>query len=110
MEELIVLENDNFILNNGTSRLIADFETRIKELKEQEDDLKSRILAEMEEKGIVKLETDDLVVSYIASTDREDFDKKKFKEDNQDLYDEYVKMTPVKSSIRIKVKQWKLGK
>lgn len=105
MEELIVLENDNFILNNGTSRLIADFETRIKELKEQEDDLKSRILAEMEEKGIVKLETDDLVVSYIASTDREDFDKKKFKEDNQDLYDEYVKMTPVKSSIRIKVKQ-----
>ncbi len=104
MEELIVLENDNFILNNGTSRLIADFETRIKELKEQEDNLKSRILAEMEEKGIVKLETDDLVVSYIASTDREDFDKKKFKEDNQDLYDEYVKMTPVKSSIRIKVK------
>ena len=105
MEELIVLENDNFILNNGTSRLIADFETRIKELKEQEDELKSRILSEMEEKGIVKLETDDLVVSYIASTDREDFDKKKFKEDNQDLYDEYVKMTPVKSSIRIKVKQ-----
>ena len=105
MEELIVLENDNFILNNGTSRLIADFERRIKELKEQEDELKSRILAEMEEKGIVKLETVDLVVSYIASTDREDFDKKKFKEDNQDLYDEYVKMTPVKSSIRIKVKQ-----
>ena len=105
MEELIVLENDNFILNNATSRLIADFETRIKELKEQEDALKSRILAEMEEKGIVKLETDDLIVSYIASTDREDFDKKKFKEDNQDLYDEYVKMTPVKSSIRIKVKQ-----
>ena len=105
MEELIVLENDNFILNNGTSRLIADFETRIKELKEQEDELKSRILSEMEEKGIVKLETVDLVVSYIASTDREDFDKKKFKEDNQDLYDEYVKMTPVKSSIRIKVKQ-----
>ncbi len=104
MDELIVLEKDNYILNNGTSRLIADFETRIKELKEQEDDLKTRILAEMEEKGIVKLETDDLTINYIASTDREDFDKKKFKEDNQDLYDEYVKMTPVRASIRIKVK------
>ena len=104
MDELIVLEKDNYILNNGTLRLIADFETRIKELKEQEDELKSRILTEMEEKNIIKLETDDLTINYIASTDREDFDKKKFKEDNQDLYDEYVKMTPVKSSIRIKVK------
>lgn len=104
MEELIVLENDSFVLNNGTSRLIADFENRIKELKEQEDELKSRILAEMEEKGLVKLETDDLTINYIASTDREDFDKKRFKEDNQDLYDEYVKMTPIKASIRIKVK------
>ena len=33
------------------------------------------------------------------------FDSKKFREDHPNLYDEYIKMSDVKSSIRIKVKE-----
>ena len=106
MEELIVLENEKFNLNNGTSRLIADFERRIKELKDKEDELKQRILTEMENKGLIKLETDDLIISYIAPTNRESFDSKTFKTNHQDLYDEYTNITPVKSSIRVKLKSY----
>ena len=58
----------------------------------------------MEENQVIKLETPDLLISYVASTDRETFDSKTFKADQQDLYDEYVKMSPVKASIRIKLK------
>lgn len=102
--ELINIENNIALLNAETSKQIAEFEAAIKEMKEKEDELKQAILNEMEDKGIIKLETDDLMINYIASTDRETFDSKLFREEHADLYDEYVKITPVKSSIRIKVK------
>lgn len=105
--ELIKIENDGLTygLDNEISKQIADFERQVKEIKEKEDELKAKILQEMEANNIVKIDTEELTISYIAPTDRETFDSKSFKADNQDLYDEYVKMTPVKSSIRIKVKE-----
>lgn len=104
--ELIKIEKDGLTygLDNEIGKQIAEFERQLKELKEKEDELKLNILNEMEEKGIIKIETDDLIINYIAPTDRETFDSKTFKEQHQDLYDEFIKMTPVKSSIRIKVK------
>lgn len=101
---LIKIENETALLNADVSKKIADFEKQLKAIKEQEDILKQEILGEMEAKGIIKIETDDLMISYVASSDRETFDSKAFKEEHQDLYDDYVKMTPVKSSIRIKTK------
>lgn len=102
--ELIKVENDLTILDLEVSNKIAEFERQLKTIKEQEDELKKAILEEMEAKNIIKVESDDLMISYIAPTDRETFDSKSFKAEHQDLYDEYIKMTPVKSSIRIKVK------
>ena len=59
----------------------------------------------MEDKQILSLKDEEngLLISYVASSERETFDSKKLRENNPDLYDEYVKFTPVKSSIRIKV-------
>ena len=104
MNEIVVI-GDRGLLNPEISDKIAEFERSIKKLKEQEDLLKQSILEEMEAKGIVKIENDDLLISYVAPTDRETFDSKKLREDNPDLYDEYIKITKVKSSIRIKVKR-----
>ena len=103
--ELIKVENGISILSAETSDMIANFERQIKALKEQEDALKEAIKKEMEEKGIIKLEDDfnGLSITYVAPTYRETFDSKKLKADNPDLYDEYVKISNVKSSIRIKV-------
>lgn len=104
MNEIVVI-GDEGLLNPEISDKIAEFEKKIKKLKEQEDLLKQTILEEMEAKGIVKIENDDLLINYIAPTDREAFDSKKLREDNPDLYDEYIKISKVKASIRIKVKQ-----
>lgn len=104
MNEIVVI-GDEGLLNPEISDKIAEFEKKIKKLKEQEDLLKQSILEEMEAKGIVKIENDDLLINYIAPTDRETFDSKKLREDNPDLYDEYIKITKVKASIRIKVKR-----
>lgn len=102
--ELIKLENDVALLDADVQQTIINMELAIKDLKEREEELKRTILNEMEEKHIIKVESDNLLINYIASTEREGFDSKAFREDHADMYDEYVKFTPVKSSIRIKVK------
>lgn len=102
--ELIKVENEIGILDTEVSKKVAEFEKAIKEIKEKEEELKQNILTEMENKNILKLETDDLMITYIAPAERETFDSKKFREENSDLYDGYVKFSPVKSSIRVKVK------
>lgn len=103
--ELIKIENEMSILDIEISNKIAEFERQMKEIKKQEDELKQNILKEMEEKGILSLrdEVNGLLISYIAPTERETLDSKRLREEQPDVYDEYIKFTPVKSSIRIKI-------
>lgn len=102
--ELIKIENNVPVLDAEISSQIAEFERQAKFIEEQEKRLKNAILIEMEAKGIIGIDTDDLKITYVAPTDREKFDSKQFRSDHSELYDEYVSMIPVKSSIRIKVK------
>ena len=104
MNELIRMENQMPLLSAEIAQQIVEIERQAKLIEERQRSLKKAILDEMEAKGIIKVETDDLAITYVQPTDREDFDKKQFRSDNPDLYDEYIRMTPVKASIRIKVK------
>lgn len=102
--ELIKLNGETAILDGDTATKIAEFEKRVKDLKAKEDKLKKLILEEMETKGIIKLNTDVLSITYVAPTDRESLDSKKLREDLPNVYDAYINIKPVKSSIRIKLK------
>lgn len=104
MNELITINGDMAILNPDTAAKIAEFERMAKEVKAKEDELKKAILLEMETKRVIKLDTGALLISYVAATDRETLDSKALKEELPDIYDTYVKISPVKSSIRIKLK------
>lgn len=104
MEYLVKVE-DGFQLSKETSQMIAQFEKMLNDIKKQEEELKKSILEEMEAKNIIKIETDEVAISYIAPTTRESFDSKKLRADNPDLYDEYIKISPVKASVRIKLKE-----
>lgn len=107
MNELITVDNGVALLDADASHLIAEFERVIADLKEKEETFRQQILDEMEKKGIKKLETDEITVTYKASYDREKFDSKQFRADHADLYDDYVSMSPVKPSITIKLKEEK---
>ena len=102
--DLIKFENNVLVLDKETSQKIAEFEKAIKDMQEKEKALKEAILSEMEAKNIIKIDTPELSITYVASTYREDLDKNKFKTDKPNLYDEYVKMTPVKACLKLKVK------
>ncbi len=92
------------VLKEETSIALATFEKKIKELKEQEEELKQKILEEMEGKGILKVDTPELTITRKAPTTRESLDSKTLKAELPDIYDTYVKISPVKGSITIKVK------
>lgn len=102
--DLITFKDETAILDRGTATKIAEFERMAKELKAKEDELKKAILKEMENKNLLKLDTEELTISYIAPTERESLDSKTLRDELPDIYDAYVKISPVKSSIRIKLK------
>lgn len=83
---------------------IAAYERAIKSLEDEEKQLKSAILDAMEKYNVIKLDSKAVTITYVPQTDRESFDSKAFKADFPDLYDGYVRMTPIKASLRVKVK------
>ena len=105
MDKLIRIEQNTALLNPEVSCKLAEFERMAKEIKAKQDELKQRILAEMELHGILKIETDELTISYVAPYPKEQFDGKAFRKDNPDLYDQYVKISTVSGSVRMKVKE-----
>ena len=102
MNNLIKIENGQLAVE--TIDFIRETEKKMKDLKKQYDDFKAELLNAMESNGIKKFESETLTITYVEAREDEKFDKDKFKEDMPELYDEYVKFSPVKSSIRIKVK------
>lgn len=103
MSDLIKVENGMTILDTEVQEQIVRFELQMKAIKAAEDELRRSIIAEMEAKNIIKIESDELTITYKAAYDRERFSAQRLKQDHPDLYDEYVTITTVKPSILIKV-------
>ena len=104
MNNLIVKKEDNYQLADtivSELKLIDEQEKRLKETKEK---IREILLKEMEEKNILKLDDENISITYKAPTERETFRIAKFKKDLPELYDTYVEFTPVKSSLLIKIK------
>ena len=103
MNDLTVIENG--VISPKAVAFIRTMENQMKSLKEQYDAFKTDLLEAMEKNGVLKIDIDGIKINYIAETERETFDSKQFKADMPDLYDEYVKFSKVKPSVRIKVEQ-----
>lgn len=104
MKSIVKLENGEYGLVSDAINTIVEIEKQIKDLKALQDSYKEKLLKEMEENNVLKIDTEELSISYVAPSTRETLDSKKLKEDLPDIYDLYVKFTDVKSSLRIKVK------
>lgn len=105
MNELVKLENGEYGLVKDAVDTIISIETEIKKLKEKQDNYKEVLLKGMEENDILKIDIPELTITRKAPTTRETLDSKSLKADMPEIYDEYVKITDVKGSITIKVKE-----
>ena len=104
MNNLIVKKEDNYQLTDTIISELRLIDEEEKELKEKKEKIREILLKEMEDKNILKLENENISITYKAPTERETFRTTQFKKDLPDLYDTYVEFTPVKSSLLIKIK------
>ena len=109
MNNLEDIHNSTGLMENGTlppavAEQITDFFRVANQVKKRESELKAMILEEMEKNGVIQIDSGDLLISYVPATDRESLDTKLLKEECPDVYNEYVKISEVKSSVRVKVR------
>ena len=77
--ELITKEKETLVIASEIEEQIVLLEKQAKEIKEKQQALKDLLLVEMETKGIKKVDTDVLSITYVAETEREKLDTKKIK-------------------------------
>lgn len=106
MDELIIKNDAGAVmLLKRYENAIMELENNIKELKALEDGLKSRLYKEMDEKGLLKVETGGLVITMIEATKAETLDTKKLKKECPEIYESYIKLTDRKGYVKIRVKE-----
>lgn len=84
-------------------KFLIDLDTQAKEIEAKRKELLEGILKEMEKANVDKWETEKIRLTRRKATTSERFDSKAFKEFNPDLYQQFMKVSPVKSSITLKV-------
>lgn len=93
---LKTVDSKSLAVLSQTIRHIAELEKSIEPIRE-------RIKKEMEKRSITALKLGDVSITYISPSKRKAFDTNRFRQENEALYNKYVKETEVKSSIRIKL-------
>ena len=108
MEELLNIYANNELelekIEEQISVAIANLQNKQKELQTKNEEIKEQIKTSMEENDIKKFENDYISITYVAPTTRTTVDSKLLKEKYEDIYKECSKVSDVKSSIRIKIK------
>lgn len=89
------------------SQVIVSQRERLETLREQEAKMKLAIKEAMEKNVITKFENDVIKITYIAPTVRNGVDVTRLKTEEPEIYHQFLKQTPVNSSIRITIKEIK---
>lgn len=80
---------------------IASFKEQAKIIEAQQKQFKEELYKKMEENDIKKIDTGNIVITRILPTTRKSVDSTRLKKEQPDIYDEYLKESNVKGSIRI---------
>lgn len=101
MDLITINENGNAILDTQAINALAEYERILSYIGEKEKSLKSMIMEEMKKHNIIKIDMDEIKISYVAPYTKEKFETKAFRAQYPDVYDEFVTMSSVKEQIKI---------
>lgn len=97
-------------INDALDKL-ADFEgfvtiaeAELKSTQEKIDAIKDFLLQQMTASNIKKWETQSIVVTYIAPTERKSVDSTRLKSEQPEIYEQYLKTSQIKEQIKIRIK------
>lgn len=111
MKELITKDtlfiqnkDGEMILDPNALELIRSIEVEKKKLEKQYKKYKAALLDGMEAYGLEKVDTEDLLITYVAPTERCSIDTEKLWDEYKDVAFKCQKVSPVNSSVRITVR------
>lgn len=103
MNSLVKIENNEIIVAKEAVQQIKDFEKLKAEIDLKEKELKQGLKDAMEELGIKKFIVNGLCATIKEATVRKSLDTTRIKNELPDIYEEYLKETPVSSSITLTI-------
>ena len=104
MKDLVEIKAGEYSLATDTINTIVTIEREVAKLKEMQDTYKKTLLEQMEANNVIKIDVPELTITRTLPTQRETLDSKLLREEKPEVYDEYVKFSEVKGSLRIKIK------
>lgn len=91
-------------LNKQIEQAVGAQIIKKQQLEEQNTNMREAILSAMEQNDIDKFDGDLITITRVKATTRTTFDSKKFADAMPKTYAKFLKTSPVKASIRLKVK------
>ena len=106
MNNLVLTKDGEVELASTVKNTIFEIEKEIKYLTELKERYKKALIKEIEARGFDKctISNELFTLSYKAPTTRESLDTKKLRTDMPEIYDEYIRINDVASSIIVKLK------
>ena len=92
------------ILFNEIEGMIIDIENQLKSLSEQKKAITEGAMKAMVQAGLYSWKGEKISITRKTATTRKSFDKEKFDKDYPNVYDQYIKESPVSESLLIKIK------
>ena len=108
IKDLVANNQEILLIEKEVSKRIAVFEDNLKQLKAKEAQIKDAIKQAMEKNNVKKFENDLVSITYIAEMQRKILDTVKLKENEPQIFEKYLKVSNVGSSIRILIKKVEL--
>lgn len=91
-------------INREIEKAVGAQIVKREQLEQQNQEMRQAILEAMEQNDVKKFDGDLITITYKAPSQRNTFDSKRFKEERPKTYAKYVRVSPVKASISIKIK------
>lgn len=82
----------------------VSLQKKLTTLKEQDSEVRKAILEAMQKHDVKKFENDNMTITYIAPTKRKGIDSAKLESMHPKIYQQVLKYTDVRPSVRIKIK------
>lgn len=106
MNEMTKFENGDIVVAEEVIKELKKFQKAKLKMDLMQEQLKEEIKNAMEKYGKDKWISPDgsIVVNYISETTSKRLDQKRLKEEQEDIYNQYLKDTTTKSYVKLVVK------
>ena len=92
------------VVTSEAEKLIIDIESQLKALTEKKKVIQEAIMMAMVKAGSYSYKSDRISITRKTASTRKSFDKERFDKDYPNVYDNYIKESPVSESLLIKIR------